>query len=651
MDLSIVIVNYNVRYFIEQCLHSVSRAARNIGAEVFVVDNNSVDGSCAMIREKFPWVVLIENKSNAGFSRANNQAIKVSKGRFVLLLNPDTVVEEDTFEKCLAYMNSHPGAGALGVKMIDGTGKFLPESKRALPTPAVAFYKVFGLSVLFPHSRIFGRYHLGFLDPGKIHEIEILSGAFMFIRKEALDKTGLLDETFFMYGEDIDLSYRIMNAGYKNVYFPETTIIHYKGESTKKGSINYVLVFYRAMIIFARKHFSRKNARLFSILINMAIYFRASLSIVKRFITRIYQPLIDFILIFAGFYFLTPLWENFKYGSTHHFPPEFITYAVPLYILIWILSIFYSGGYEKPVRLWNILRGHITGTLIILVLYALTPENLRFSRALILLGGLWGMLVILLHRLIPNVFGVRDYEFYANRKKRIVLVGLPDEVRRVSNILTRTQIRPEIAGFVNPGKSTTGSDEFYLGNLEQLREIIRIHKVDEIVFCSGDLEARDIIRNMTRLTDVQVEYKIAPPESLSIIGSNSINTAGELYLIHFNSISRGKNRRNKRLFDILASLMIILFSPFLFPFFKKYSLFLKNAFNVLSGNKTWIGYSRKSDLSMLPRLREGVFEITSADGGETDDSRIEKLNLEYARDYKIAIDFTLLWKNLIRAGI
>ena len=647
MDLSIVIVNYNVRYFIEQCLHSVSRAVRNIQAEVFVVDNNSVDGSCAMIREKFPWVILIENKTNEGFSKANNQAVEHATGRYILLLNPDTVVEEDTFEKCIGFMDEHPDAGALGVKMIDGTGNFLPESKRALPTPAVAFYKIFGLSVIFPHSRIFGRYHLGYLDMNKTHEIEILAGAFMFIRKKVLDITGLLDETFFMYGEDIDLSYRITRAGYKNYYFPETTIIHYKGESTRKGSINYVLVFYRAMIIFAKKHFSRKNARLFSLLINMAIYFRASLSIIKRFITRVYQPLIDLILIFTGFYFLTPWWENFKFRAGNHFPPEFILYAVPFYILIWILSIYYSGGYEKPVRLWNIFRGHITGTLIILVLYALMPENLRFSRALILLGGLWTIIVILIHRLAGSLFKLKDYEFSANRKKRIVLAGLPSEVRRVSNILTKTRMQAEIAGFVNPRNQDEDYDEFYLGNLEQLREIVRIHRVDEIVFCAGDMEAREIIRNMTRLTDVQVEYKIAPPESLSIIGSNSINTAGELYLIHFNSIGRGKNRRNKRLFDIITSLAVVLLYPFLFLFSKFFQRSLKNALVVLSGKRTWVGYCSKVDMSMLPTLRRGIIELDTLSPGETDISVLEKLNLEYARNYRILLDFNLFWKYLI----
>ena len=286
VKLSIIIVNYNVKHFIEQCLISVYNAISGIQAEVFVVDNNSVDGSCALIKEKFKGVNLIENKKNYGFSYANNQAIKEAKGEYILLLNPDTVVKEDSFEKCLAFMDKTPDSGGLTVKMIDGKGKFLPESKRALPTPKVAFYKIFGLSKLFPKSKRFARYHLGHLSNNEIHEIEIMPGAFMMLRKEALDKTGLLDEDYFMYGEDIDLSYRIIKAGYKNYYFPETTIIHYKGESTKKGSLNYVFIFYNAMIIFARKHFSNKNARLFSALINTAIYFRAFIAILNRFIKK-----------------------------------------------------------------------------------------------------------------------------------------------------------------------------------------------------------------------------------------------------------------------------------------------------------------------------------------------------------------------------
>src|SRR5690606_38085040 len=198
MELSVIIVNYNVKHFLEQCLHSVIKASGNIESEIFVVDNNSVDGSAQLIHDKFPDVHFIDNKVNVGFSKANNQAIRESRGRYILLLNPDTVVEENTFTRVLEFMDAHPEAGGLGVKMIDGKGNFLPESKRGLPTPQVAFFKMFGLSALFPKTKLFGRYHLGFLDKESIHEVDVLAGAFMLLRKSVLDKIGLLDETFFM---------------------------------------------------------------------------------------------------------------------------------------------------------------------------------------------------------------------------------------------------------------------------------------------------------------------------------------------------------------------------------------------------------------------------------------------------------------------
>lgn len=644
MELSVVIVNYNVRYFLEQCLHAVANASRNIESEVFVVDNNSVDGSCAMIREKFPWVKLIENKTNEGFSKANNQALRQAKGKYCLLLNPDTVIEEGTFRKCISFMDEHPESGALGVKMIDGKGNFLPESKRALPTPSVAFFKIFGLSALFPKSKIFGRYHLGYLDRDQIHEVEILSGAFMFLRSEALKKTGLLDEDFFMYGEDIDLSYRMLKENYRNFYFPETTIIHYKGESTKKGSINYVVVFYNAMLIFARKHFSHKNALAFSFLINFAIYIRAALAISRRFVKRIYQPLIDFLLIFAGFWFLTPLWEKFRFGMSDYYPPVFYQLVVPVYILIWLASIYYSGGYEKPVRIWKVLSGQLSGTVIILVLYALLPEDYRFSRALILLGSLWGLLAVLIHRLTLYFIGLSDYELALNRKRRMVIVGFKEEAGRVSNLLQKTQIKPDIVGFVSPDEL---DDQAYLGNTTQLPEIIKIHKLEEIVFCAKDISSREIIRIMTRVTGIAIDFKIAPPESLSIIGSNSINTAGDLYMINFNSIAKGRNRRTKRLFDLITSLVLLFSWPFLFAFLKSYRENFGNIFRVIFSFRTWVGYCPETDISGLPALKASVFSACAGEQ-EMDRETREKINMEYARDYKIYNDFSIFWRNIFK---
>lgn len=278
MKLSVVIVNYNVRYFLEQCLLSVEKALSGVTGEVFVVDNNSTDDSIASARSKFPWVTFIENKDNVGFSRANNQALRMARGEYVLLLNPDTIVGESTLRECIDFMDGNPQAGMCGVRMLKVDGTFAPESRRGVPTVFTAFCKMSGLCNMFPKSRVFGKYYMQYLDKQRISEIEIASGAFMFIRKAALDKVGLLDETFFMYGEDIDLSYRVLKAGYKNYYLP-TSILHYKGESTKKDSIRYVNAFHKAMIIFYRKHFANYSF-LFSIPIGIVISIRGAMTYV-----------------------------------------------------------------------------------------------------------------------------------------------------------------------------------------------------------------------------------------------------------------------------------------------------------------------------------------------------------------------------------
>lgn len=252
--LSVIIVNYNVKFYLEQCLESVRRASRGLQVEVLVVDNLSTDGSVEYLSKRFPEVTFISNRENVGFARANNQAIRQSRGQYVLLLNPDAIVGEDTLSRCVEFMEAHPEAGGVGVHMLNSNGTFAPESRRGLPTPFVAFCKMTGLGKLFPKSRLFGRYYMGYLDVNETNEIEVMSGAYMMLRREALDKVGLLDEDFFMYGEDIDLSYRVLKGGYKNYYVP-VRMLHYKGESTVKSSYRYAYVFYQAMRLFFRKHY------------------------------------------------------------------------------------------------------------------------------------------------------------------------------------------------------------------------------------------------------------------------------------------------------------------------------------------------------------------------------------------------------------
>jgi GT2 family glycosyltransferase len=645
-DLSVIIVNYNVEYFLEQCLLSVEKAAKNIDAEIFVVDNNSVDGSVNLVKEKFPFVKLIENKKNTGFSFANNQAIKESNGKYVLLLNPDTLVEEDTFEKIITFMNTHQDAGGLGVMMVDGKGIFLPESKRGLPTPMVAFYKIFGLSALFPKSKIFGRYHVGYLDKNKTHEIEILSGAFMLLRKKVLDEIGLLDETFFMYGEDIDLSFRITKAGYKNYYYPETKIIHYKGESTKKSSVNYVFIFYRAMIIFAEKHFSQKNAKTFSTLINLAIYLRAALAIFYRFISTIILPLIDTVLIYTGIFFLSHWWEgSVKNSSDGFFPEVFFQFAIPGYILIWLSSVWFWGGYDKPISILKILKGFLIGTVFILVIYALLPENYRFSRGLILLGSLMASLIVVGIRYILNLIGINDYKLESKTSKKIVIIGNFEEADRVKNIIVKSNNNQTSFYFLSPDNKKE-KEKNYIGNISQLKEIIEVFKVNEVIFCAKDLSSSQIISNMLWVDNQKIEYKIAPPESLFIIGSNSINSQGELYVVEINSIGKESSRRNKRVLDILISIILTVFLPISLLSKRRIQILL-NILPVFFGSKTWVSYAgTKENYLDLPKIPKGVFSYSDLLTFKMDDMEISKINQLYSKDYKVTNDLEIIWKAL-----
>ena len=277
LQLSVIIVNYNVKFFLEQCLHSVVKATHGLLAEIFVVDNASADGSLEYLQPRFPSVRFVCNAQNTGFAKANNQALALAGGKFILFLNPDTILAEDTLHICLRFMEADTGAGACGVRMIDGSGRFLPESKRGFPTVASSLWKFSGLAALFPRSARFAHYYLGHLPELQNHPVEVLAGAFLLARKKVLDQTGGFDEAFFMYGEDIDLSYRMLQTGHQNYYLAETTILHFKGESTSRHDVQTVRHFWGAMEIFARKHYPKRKARLLSVFIRMLIRFKLAL--------------------------------------------------------------------------------------------------------------------------------------------------------------------------------------------------------------------------------------------------------------------------------------------------------------------------------------------------------------------------------------
>ncbi len=636
-DLSVVIVNYNVEYFLEQCLNSVLKARQKNNIEIFVVDNNSSDGSVEMVKQKFPNVILIANKDNRGFSSANNQAIKIAKGRNILLLNPDTVVEESTFNKVVGFMNSHDDCGGLGVRMVDGKGDFLPESKRGLPTPLVAFYKIFGLSSIFPKSKKFGAYHLGYLDEFEINQIDVLSGAFLCVSKSALEKVGLLDETFFMYGEDIDFSYRITQEGFKNYYFPETTIIHYKGESTKKSSINYVFVFYKAMVIFAEKHFSKNNAKVFSLAIHLAIYLRASLAILNRFIRFSFPFLIDFLIILCGLFLLTNHWKS----ADIHFPEFVFKYSIPIYSATWLLSALFFGVYDKEPKRTAILKSTLFGTALILLTYALLPKEWQFSRVFILVGSAWVISAHFIKSYMLNLINYDQLKYQNLVKKNFIICGEVDESSRVENLLNET--------YPNIGRIEKIETEHNLSS-EITKLLFKESKTgfNELIFCAKNISPSEIIGCMNQLAGQDLHFKIAQPDTSFIIGSDSIETRGDLYTMKINTIKRADNLRSKRFFDITVASFGLISTPVTIWFFKNKTKFLKNLITVLRGQISIVGYCSSNEennekKTSLPSLKKGLLNPLS--GNTVNDHKIiDQVNINYAKEYSIIKDFRVLIK-------
>lgn len=648
MTLSVIIVNYNVRYFLDQCLQSVWVAAEGIDTEVWVVDNNSVDGSVAMVKNKYPSVHLIANRDNPGFAKANNQALRLATGHYLLLLNPDTVVEPDTFRQCIDFMESHADCGGLGVKMINGEGVYLKESKRGFPTPMTSFFKISGLIHLFPHHKKIAAYYMGNLSDDETHEIDVLPGAYLMVRREALDRIGLLDETFFMYGEDIDFSWRIKQAGYKNYYLPSARIIHYKGESTRKGSMNYVYTFYNAMVIFTKKYFSGGNAKLFIFLIRLAIWGRAALALLRRVAARVAVPLLDFAAAYGGFIVIKNIWANHLASSINYYPPVYTYGVLPLYILVLMAAEWLYGGYEKPFNPWRCIKGIGLGAVCLLVFYSLLDETQRYSRAVILVGSLWTIVSTLTIRGLLSLCGIKSYSLCRNQRQRLLIVGSQSEVERVQHLMTNLGLTPSFIGRVCATDTDEVDNTFFLGTVSQLPELIRFYKINEVLFCGKDLSTHDIVSQMARLRTSGVQYKIVPDESDYIVGANAINSSEDIYSIELNTINTPINRRNKRMFDFTSALILLLLSPILIWFQHNKGGYLHHCVNVLLGRYSWVGYYQDTNEQQgLPPLRPGVF--TPADITPNIQAPYgAQLNMRYARNYKVSTDALILWKNLNR---
>jgi O-antigen biosynthesis protein len=627
--------------------------ASGLPGEIIVVDNSSADKSLEYLVPKFPAVWFIANNENLGFARACNQGLKVASGKYILFLNPDTIVPEDCFRKCIAFIEQQPDAGALGIKMLDGSGRFLKESKRAFPSPMTSLYKLFGLAKLFPHSRVFSKYHLGHLDENENNEIDVLAGAFMMIKKEVLDKVGSFDETFFMYGEDVDLSYRIQKATctgiggqYKNYYFAGSSIIHFKGESTRKGSMNYVRMFYNAMSIFVRKHYGGSRAGIFNVLIHIAIWFRAGLTAIGSFVRRIGLPLIDAGLIFLSFWMMKNIWSQYI-RSDIQYNRKLLLIAFPAYTIFYLITAYYAGLYDRWYKRSELVRSSVIATIVLLAAYALMPEQYRFSRAIILFGALLAFAVISIQRWIL----IKTYVLNSNTDKDVllstVIVGSVQEHKQVLQLLKEAGLHKRVLGRL----ATDQQDLSAIGYWKKIPELLSSIPFKEVIFCAGTLSFAEIIDQVKQLPR-GVVAKIHAAGSSSIVGSDSKDTSGEAVSKENGyKLADPYNRRLKRLIDVSTSFLALLTFPLQLLLVKKPLSFLRNCVQVLVAQKTWIGYAMTE--KKLPVLHTPVIACNGVPASANQllpEESLQMVDYWYARDYEPAADLKLLWKVYRKLG-
>jgi O-antigen biosynthesis protein len=640
MQLSVIIVNYNVKYFVEQCLHSLLAATKNITTEIFVVDNNSKDGSIDYLKPLFNEVIFFDNKKNIGFGKANNLALSQATGDYILFINPDTIVCENTLEYCIHFFEKNKLCGALGVQMLDGSGNFSPESKRAFPSVPAALFKLVGLSKLFPSSATFNKYALGNLAKDEEAEVDVLSGAFFMINHTVAKQTKGFDEDYFMYGEDIDLSYRIQQLGWKNYYLGSQKIIHFKGESTNKGSLNYVKIFYNAMSIFVNKNYKGSKASLYKKIINIGIWTRALITLLQQFIKKNGLVLFD-ILIVALTLFFVKVWGEKTFANGGAYTSTLAEYFIPLFTSIFIIGSFVSGIYDNLYKPIKVFGASVWAIIIMLAVYSLVPENLRFSRGVILIGGIGSALMITLLRWILHKFGIIKNEEESTTKPLIAIGNINNE-KSLLQLLNKTDWQERYLGRITVNEA----DKTGIGSLDYIYSICNFTQAKEIIFCVDELSYTKTFELMDTLKNLGINFRFYKYGSYSVVGSDNKNENGKTLNNHINfNISNPYQKRMKRIVETAFSILVILIYPFTFyPYNTKKSI-LRNCLKVVFGKYHWVGYYHQT--GDVPTLNPSILSSLGSKKSlvTLNTEVLKRADFLYAKDYKWQNDFIFLIKH------
>ncbi len=662
MDLSVIIVNYNVRAFLESALISVRKAMSGIDGEIIVVDNASDDGSVEMMQQKFPDVSLIVNKQNTGFAAANNLAMKSARGRYLLLLNPDTLVQEDTFQSMIGVLERRPDIGLAGCKILNPDGTLQLACRRSFPTPWVAFTKIAGLSALFPHSPLFGKYNLAYLDPDQSYEVDAISGSFMFLRRSVLEEVGSLDEQFFMYGEDLDWCYRIKSAGWKVFYVHETQIIHYKGESARRSDLDEVKLFYQAMRVFVQKHLAR--GLISDAILRVGIGLREWIAFLAKLAKPLRAVVFDVLLVNVSLLLSELLWFRVLF----HFPEYAYPVTLTIPPLAVVSALYFLGVYTtRRLSISRAAGGVLIGYVIISALTFFFKQY-GFSRMVMVIAGAMDIVLLPGWRVVARTF----FRSPATKRgslfgRRTLIVGADASGQEVLRKLrTRVDDGYDVVGFIDVNRKRVGervAGVEILGSIDNIGKVILEQKASEVIFSTDILSYTDILTVIGRSRNRAVNFRLVPSSLEVIIGKTHIDELDDIPLVDIEyNINRPLNRLVKRLVDLsISSILLTVVYPLI--------LMQKNSGNAVS--KTG------KTVLLLPRVWRGEMSLVgpagrtaAADRGNAVSSwylgkpgitglaqvrhrndrtqeEVERYNVYYAKNQTLLLDLEILMKSFI----
>lgn len=604
-ELAVIIVNYNVKAFLHFCLHSLYEATKEVDSQIIVVDNFSSDDSVEFIRDYHPEIELICSESNMGFAKASNLGLKNSNAEYVLFLNPDMMVSEDFYLICKNKWIETKNIGALGIKLIDGKGEYLPESKRGFPNPTNSFFKQTGLYKIFNKSAVLNGYYLGNLSEDEDQEVDVLTGAFLFTKSEIVKKQGGFDEVFFMYGEDIDLCYRLKNEGYKIIYEPNSSALHFKGESTSKSTYKYFNSFYGSMKLYVNKHFSSSGRWFFNALLTFGIFISAIVELLNKVWKESIRPLTDSLILFSGLYFISKLWAVYFHRNPDHFNSQQLIFNITLYAAIWIFSLIIHGHYRPGIKTRTTYLALFRGLLIVLGVYALLGESMRSSRAIILFGFALSLLTV------PFTKWAFVTLILKERNRNI-------QVNKNSKLLTRALNK---IGLIPTSSDDAGYRLYSLGSMpfsQVFSDIVSLKGTKHPYFWD---ENHGIL--------IGSPHKKVQGMSLD---------SSQLYNINSPFAKFAKSG-----FDIIASILLIGLYPIAFFMASNKNHYRENLWKVITRKKTLISYAdivSKSKIDdNIPLIKSGYWPEKENESNEEQILRIK----EYAYQYTVLNDLIILF--------